>query len=103
MGIPVAMLRNVAWWATVLSAAVAPSRMSARTPRAVVVAGEASRDRRDVTDCAWCTALTLRPDRSGNVTAEPYWQPRTADRSRGALSAASCWALVRYPTAAIRS
>ena len=32
-----------------------------------------------------------------------YWQPRTADRSRGALSAASCWALVRYPTAAIRS
>jgi putative flippase GtrA len=32
-----------------------------------------------------------------------YWQPRTADRPRGALSAASCWALVRYPTAAIRS
>jgi putative flippase GtrA len=32
-----------------------------------------------------------------------YWQPRTADRPRGAASAASCWALVRYPTAAIRS
>jgi putative flippase GtrA len=31
-----------------------------------------------------------------------YWQPRTADRPRGAASAASCWALVRYPTAAIR-
>jgi putative flippase GtrA len=40
---------------------------------------------------------------SGFQDALAYWHPRTADRSRGALSAASCWALVRYPTAAIRS
>ena len=48
-------------------------------------------------------AATPRDDRSGNVTAGSYGQPRTADRSSGALSAASCCALVRYPTAAIRS
>jgi hypothetical protein len=61
--------------------------------------------------------ITLRPERSGNVTARSllagatgrrhwqaplagatgrrYWQPRTADRSSGAFSAAACCAGVR--------
>src|SRR5580704_17535480 len=108
MGIPVATLRNVAWWMRTLRAAVVPSSARARTPRAVAVAGEASGWARGGWSAggASYTVLTLRLERSGNVTAYwlvAHWQPRTADRPRGALSAASCWALVRYPTAAIRS